>query len=332
MNLLDDIKNRVRSANRRILLPETHDDRVMQAAARIACEGFCLPVVLGVPDTLTRRLSELGVRTGDVEIIDRTDPNRLEGFVRGYTELRKHKGMTPQEARRVLDNPVFYGAMCVREGLADGMTTGSASPTSTVVRAALHCIGTRPGLKTLSSCFLMVMPRREFGLEGVLLLGDCGVVPDPTVEQLVDIARSAADSWRRFTRTEPIVACLSFSTKGAADHSGPQKMAEVARRVRLLEPDLLVDGELQADAALVPDVAARKCPGSPVAGRASVLIFPDLAAGNIGYKLTERLGGGQAIGPILQALAKPVNDLSRGCRVQDIVDAAAITAAQTVAE
>jgi len=332
VNLLVDIKTRIHSAQRRILLPETHDPRVLQAAAQMAKEGFCRTVVLGRPDALARDLKALGAKPDAVEIIDRGDKMRLERFIAGYTELRQAKGMTADKARLVLEDPIFYGAMCLREGLVDGITTGSASPTATVIRAALHCIGTRQGLKTLSSCFIMIFPGRPFGLEGTLLFSDCGVVPDPTLEQLVDITRSAATSWRQFTRTEPVVACLSFSTKGSADHPDAQKMAEVARRVRQLEPNLLVDGELQTDAAIVPDVAALKCKTSPVGGRANVLIFPDLGAGNIGYKLAERIGGGQAIGPIIQGLAKPINDLSRGCHVQNIVDAAAITAAQTFAE
>ena len=332
MNLFLSIKARVRPANRRILLSETHDARVIQAAAQIQKEAFCRIVILGKPDQLADAIRRAGGDPKRIEMIDRTDQPRLEAFTETYLELRKDKGCTRDEARRTVSDPVFYGAMCVREGLVDGMTCGSASPTPHVIRAALHCVGTRQGFKTLSSCFLIILPFPDFGLEGTLLFSDCGVVPVPTEDQLVDITRNAAASWRQFTGTEPIVACLSFSTKGSAKHDLTDRMARVARRVKELEPSLTVDGELQVDSALVPEVAARKASGSPVAGRANVLIFPDLQAGNIGYKLVQRLGRAQAIGPIFQGLNAPINDLSRGCQVQDIVDAVAVTAAQAMAD
>lgn len=330
MNLFERIKQRVAPLGRRILLAETHDDRVVRAAARCHDEAFCRVVLLGRPDRLADSLAADGLSPDALEFIDPDSDGRREDLAQVYYGLRKKKGCTLEEARQAVLDPVFAGAMCVRQGLVDGMVAGSASPTPHVIRSALHCVGLRPGIRTLSSCFIMVMPAHEFGWGGIMLFADCGVVPAPTEDQLVDITRSAAASWRQFTGTAAVAALLSFSTKGSAKQEGPQRMANVARRVRELEPDLLVDGELQTDAAIVPSVADFKAPGSPVAGRANVLIFPDLASGNIGYKLAERLGRGQAVGPVLQGLARPINDLSRGCHVQDIVDAVAITAAQTV--
>jgi phosphate acetyltransferase len=262
------------------------------------------------------------------EIIEPEKSEYLEDFTNTYYEMRKAKGMTLEEAEKDMKTVLFFGAMLVKKGIADGAVAGACNTTGDVLRAAIRIIGTKAGMRTVSSCFLMATPKPEFGKDGVVLFADCAVNPNPDARTLGEIAVSTAASCKAFLETEPKVAMLSFSTKGSAEHDDVTKVREALAVAKELDPELAIDGELQADAALLQAVGDKKAPGSDVAGQANVLVFPDLDAGNIGYKLVERIAGADAIGPVIQGLAKPVNDLSRGCKYMDIVNVAAITAVQ----
>jgi len=318
--LMTGIVTKAKSLKRTIVLPDATDERAIQAARILADKGIVQPVLIGKTAVIQDQAKKSNTALGGIRIIDPETSDKLSDFSHIYFNLRKAKGIQFTEAQKTMTHPLFFGAMMVREGMADGSVAGSLSTTGDVLRAGIQVIGLAPGITIVSSFFLMVFPQQVYSF------ADCAVVPDPTSEQLADIGISTAENHRRLTGEQPRVALLSFSTKGSASHALVEKVQKAVEIFRAKRPEIAMDGELQLDAAIVPRVGASKAPGSPIAGKANVLIFPDLNAGNIGYKLAQRLGGAEAIGPVVQGLKKPAFDLSRGCSVSDIVNVAAINA------
>ena len=326
MALIDKIKAKAKANVKRIVLPEGEEIRNVQAAVKIVEQGLAKLTLLGDPEKVKEVAA--GASLDGLTIVNPKTSDKCAEYANTLYELRKAKGMTPEQAAELVKDPMYYGVMMVKMGDADGLVSGAIHSTGDMLRPALQIIKSKPGIKTVSSCFLMECPNKAYGEDGVMIFADCAVNIDPDAEQLASIALGAADSARALAGIEPRVAMLSFSTKGSAKHDLVTKVQEATRIAKELDPGLMLDGELQLDAAIVESVGQLKAPGSPVAGKANVLVFPGLEAGNIGYKLVQRLAGAEAYGPILQGIAKPCNDLSRGCSVDDIVATVAITAAQ----
>ncbi len=333
VNLMEEIHAKASADKRKIVLPESSDERVLKAAAKIAQAGIAHIIVLGKPEEVNQQAQALGVNLEGVEIVNPWDNPKLDSYIDEMVELRKSKCMTKEEAAALMQSPLYYGSMMVKKGDAEGMVAGSLSTTGDVLRPALQIIKTAPGISSVSGAFIMILPQETYGDRGLMVFADCAVTPVPTAEQMAESAFVTAQTAKNIAGiSDPTVAMLSFSTMGSAAHELVTKVETATKIAKERYPDLKVDGELQADAALVASVGSSKAPGSTVAGKANVLVFPDLQAGNIGYKLVQRLAGAEALGPVLQGIAAPVNDLSRGCSVDDIVNVVAITAVQAQAK
>ena len=330
MHLVEQIKAKAKKSLQTVVLPESYDERMLFAAQQVTEQGLAKVVILGNPEAVQSAANAKGVNLAGVEVLEPAKSPKLAAYVDAFVELRKSKGMTREEAEKTLTAPdnLYYAGMMVRQGDAGGEVAGATGTTGNVLKAAFQTVGTAPGIKTVSSFFLMITKTPSFGENGIILFADCAVNPNPDAQALAEIAVATARNCKSFLDVPARVGMLSFSTKGSASHEDVDKVLKAVEIAKGIDSALQIDGELQADAALLPKVGEKKAPGSPVAGKANVLIFPDLDAGNIAYKLVERVAGAEAVGPIIQGLAKPVNDLSRGCSVEDIVNVVAITAVQ----
>lgn len=331
MTLMDKIIARAQSNKQRIVLPESFEERTIKAADKALADSLANIILIGNKAKILEYASSLGLKNIDkAEIVDPETSAKTAEYTNLLYELRKSKGMTPEQAAQLVQNPLYFGCLIIKSGDADGQISGALSTTGDTLRPALQIIKCAPGISCVSGAMLMITKEKQYGDDGVVVIGDVAVTPAPDAAQLAQIAVCTARTAKSVAGLDPKVAMLSFSTKGSAKHECVDKVVEATRLAKELDPALKVDGELQVDAALVPSVGAKKAPGSEIAGKANVLVFPDLEAGNIGYKLVQRLGGAEAFGPILQGIARPVNDLSRGCSVDDIYNMVAITACQAM--
>ena len=331
MNLLDSLVDRAKANKQRIVLPEGTEDRTLTAANQLIRDGVAEIILLGNPGEIEERVKKLGLdEVYRATIIDPKNHEKKDIYANLLLELRKKRGMTPDQAAALVEEPLYLACLMIKNGDANGEIAGAQNTTGDVLRPALQIIKTSPGVKVVSGAFIMFTKTPQYGENGTLIFADCAVMPNPTAEELASIAVASAQTARSLVGVEPRVAMLSFSTKGSAEHEMIDKVREATRLAKEMNPALLIDGELQADAALVPSVGSSKAPGSDIAGRANVLVFPTLEAGNIGYKLVQRLGNAEAVGPVLQGMAAPVNDLSRGCSVNDIYNMVVITANQAI--
>lgn len=333
MTLLEQIRENAKKVGKRIVLPEGEEERTLKAADVILGEGIAQLVLIGNPDTIAQEAAKFGLKNiSKATIVDTKTCDKKQAYAELMAQIRAAKGMTVEKALKQLDSPYYLGTLMIKAGDADGMVAGAICSTADTIRPALQYIKTAPGVSTVSGAFVVVVPKKEYGQDGVFLFADCAVTIAPTAQQLADIAVISAKTAKALAGIEPKVAMLSFSTKGSAQSDEVDKVVEATKLAKEAAPELDIDGELQADAAMVQKVADLKAPGSNVAGKANVMVFPSLEAGNIGYKLVQRLAGADAVGPILQGMAAPVNDLSRGCYVEDIINMVAITALQAAAK